>query len=75
MPQGQYYTDMAIAWGLSVLLIKRYELTLPYLAAGRFSPFVHNKAIQKAIESYRVSDETKAYLRGLKVHLLNKKQL
>ncbi|MDR0425957.1 MAG: DNA alkylation repair protein, partial [Clostridiales bacterium] len=32
MPQGQYYTDMAIAWGLSVLLIKRYELTLPYLA-------------------------------------------
>lgn len=65
--QGQYYTDMGLAWGLSVLLIKYYDRTLPYFTGGKFSVFVHNKAIQKAIESYRVSDEKKAYLRSLKI--------
>ncbi len=67
VPQGQYYVDMAIAWALSVGLIKFYGKTLPYLEQKRFTKFVHNKAIQKARESYRVSPELKEYLNGLKV--------
>lgn len=65
--QGQYYVDMAIAWTLSVGLIKYYDKTLPLLQQHKFSKFVHNKAIQKARESYRISAETKGFLNGLKV--------
>lgn len=67
VPQGQYYVDMAIAWTLSVTLVKYYDKTLPLLQKHKFSKFVHNKAIQKARESYRVSPETKELLNGLKV--------
>lgn len=67
VPQGQYYVDMAIAWTLSVGLVKYYDKTLPLLQQQTFSKFVHNKAIQKARESYRVSPETKEFLNGLKV--------
>ncbi|MDH6343978.1 3-methyladenine DNA glycosylase AlkD [Parabacteroides sp. PFB2-12] len=67
VPQGQYYVDMAIAWALSVGLIKYYDKTLPLLEQQRFSRFVHNKSIQKARESYRISPETKAFLNTLKV--------
>ncbi len=65
--QGQYYTDMALAWGLSVMLVKFYDETSAALSSGCFSPFVHNKAIQKAVESRRISESRKAYLRTLKV--------
>lgn len=65
--QGQYYVDMAIAWTLSVTLVKYYEKTLPLLQQKRFSKFVHNKAIQKARESYRISDEIKQSLNLLKI--------
>lgn len=67
IPQGQYYVDMAIAWTLSVTLVKYYDKTLPLLKKKHFSTFVHNKAIQKARESYRVSPETKEYLNTLKI--------
>lgn len=67
MPQGQYYVDMAIAWVLSVALVKYYELTLPLLTTPVFSKFVHNKAIQKARESYRIPPEQKEFLNGLKI--------
>ncbi len=65
--QGQYYTDMALAWGLSVMLVKFYDEASAALKANCFSPFVHNKAIQKAVESRRITEERKAYLRTLKV--------
>lgn len=67
VPQGQYYVDMAIAWALSVGLVKFYDKTLPYLQQKTFSTFVHNKAIQKARESYRITPEIKELLNGMKI--------
>lgn len=67
VPQGQYYVDMAIAWALSYGLIKFYDKTLPVLEQKTFSKFVHNKAIQKARESYRVTPEKKELLNNLKI--------
>ena len=67
VPQGQYYVDMAIAWTLSVGLVKYYDKTLALLQEHKFSKFVHNKAIQKARESYRVPTETKEFLNSLKI--------
>lgn len=58
---------MAIAWVLSVALVKFYDRTLPLLERRQFSPWVHNKAIQKARESYRVPFETKEFLNTLKI--------
>ncbi len=66
VPQGQYYVDMAIAWALSVALIKHYDRTEPLFRKPVFSRFVHNKAIQKVIESRQVDAETKARLRKLR---------
>ncbi len=67
VPQGQYYVDMAIAWTLSVGLVKFYDKTLPYLAQKKYTKFVHNKAIQKARESFRITPEVKDSLNGLKI--------
>jgi len=67
VPQGQYYVDMAIAWALSNGLIKFYDKTLLYLEQKTFSKFVHNKAIQKARESYRISPEIKERLNQMKI--------
>ena len=63
---GEYYVDMMVAWYFATALAKQYDAALPYLEEGRLSRFVHQKTIQKAIESYRVSDEHKAYLRTLR---------
>ncbi|MDR2954110.1 MAG: DNA alkylation repair protein [Prevotella sp.] len=67
IPQGQYYVDMAIAWAISVGLIKFYDKTIPLLEQKAFSKFVHNKAIQKARESYRITPEKKELLNSLKI--------
>ena len=67
VPQGQYYVDMALAWALSVALVKHFDRAVPLLREKRFSRFVHNKAIQKARESYRVDPGKKEYLSGLKI--------
>ena len=61
-----YYVHMAQAWLFSVALVKQYDATLPYLIQARLPHWVHNKAIQKAVESYRVPKETKIYLKTLK---------
>lgn len=63
---GDYYVDMGAAWLLCDALIKQYDKTIPLIESGRFPTFVHNKAIQKARESFRVSTEKKAYLNSLK---------
>lgn len=65
VPQGQYYVDMAIAWALSLGLVRFPAKTLPLLEQRVFSRFVHNKAIQKARESYRVPQEMKERLNGI----------
>ena len=64
---GQYYVDMAAAWLLAECLVKYYDKTLPLFTTQVFPKFVHNKAIQKARESFRIMPETKAYLNTLKV--------
>ncbi|MPM95688.1 hypothetical protein SDC9_142843 [bioreactor metagenome] len=58
---------MMIAWYFATALAKQYDASLPYIWNQRLEKWTHNKAIQKAIESYRISDESKAYLRTLKV--------
>lgn len=64
---NEYYVKMAIAWYYSFALIKQYESTIKYFQKPILDPWIHNKSIQKAIESYRIDDKTKEYLRTLKV--------
>ena len=61
-----YYVKMAVAWAISVCLIKYYEDTIEYLKTSKIDNWTYNKAIQKAIESYRISDNQKNFLRKLK---------
>ena len=63
----EYYVNMAVAWYFSMALVKQYDATLPYIQNRVLEPWTHNKSIQKAIESRRIPQETKAYLRGLKI--------
>lgn len=65
----EYYVNMMIAWYFATALAKQYDTALPYIRQGRLDTWTHNKAIQKAIESYRITDEQKAYLRTLKQRL------
>ncbi|CAM5191265.1 DNA alkylation repair protein [Oligella ureolytica] len=62
----QYYVNMAIAWFFATALAKQWESTIPYLQEQRLAPWVHNKTIQKARESFRITKEQKAYLAALK---------
>ena len=62
----EYYVNMMIAWYFATALAKQYEAVLPFLEEKRLAPWTHNKAIQKALESYRIKPEQKAYLRSLK---------
>lgn len=61
-----YYLKMMIAWYFATALAKRYDETLPYFENRRLDEWVHKKAIQKAVESYRVTDEHKEYLKTLR---------
>ena len=63
----EYYVRMMQAWYFATALAKQYDAVLPYLTERRLAPWVHNKTIQKAIESYRITAAQKAYLRTLKV--------
>lgn len=64
---AEYYVNMMIAWLFATALAKQWEAALPYLAEKRLDTWTHGKTIQKAVESYRITDEQKAYLRTLKV--------
>lgn len=63
----EYYVNMMIAWYFATALAKRYDAVLPYLEDRRLNTWTHNKAIQKAMESYRITPEQKEYLRRLKI--------
>lgn len=63
----KYYVKMMIAWYLATGLAKNYDSFIKAIEEKRFDKITHNKAIQKAIESYRVSDEHKNYLKTLKI--------
>lgn len=62
----EYYVNMMIAWYFATALAKQYTSTIPYLTQRQLPQWVHNKTIQKAVESYRISPETKQYLRTLR---------
>ncbi len=64
---GEYYVNMMSAWYFTTALAKQYDAALPYFKEGRLSAWVHNKAIQKARESYRVTDARKEELLKLKI--------
>ncbi len=64
--QEDYYVRMAVAWLFSLALIKQYDAALPYFTESRLPKWTHNKAVQKAVESYRLSNETKAYLKSFR---------
>ena len=63
----EYYVKMMVAWFFATALAKQWEATIPYIEQKRLAPWTHNKTIQKAIESYRISSEQKEYLRSLKI--------
>ena len=61
-----YYVKMMVAWYFATALAKRYDESVVYIEERRLEPWTHKKAIQKALESYRVSDEHKEYLKTLR---------
>lgn len=62
----EYYVNMEIAWYMATALAKQWDATIPYIEQGKMDVWVHNKTIQKARESYRITQEQKEYLKGLK---------
>ena len=58
-----YYLKMMVAWFFATALAKQYNATIKYIENRHLDPWVHQKTIQKAVESYRVSDEHKEYLK------------
>ena len=62
-----YYVKMMIAWYFATALSKQYEATIPFILNKKLPKWTHNKAIQKAIESYRITEEQKEYLRTLRI--------
>ncbi len=63
----EYYVNMMIAWYFATALAKQYDVILPYIENKRLDTWTHNKAIQKSVESYRITPEQKEYLKGLKI--------
>ncbi len=62
----RYYVQMVIAWYFATALAKQWDVTFPYIKGRKLSPWIHAKSIQKACESYRITDAQKAILRRLK---------
>ena len=63
----EYYINMMIAWYFATALAKQYDAVLPYVEERQLDPWTHNKTIQKAVESYRITSEQKEYLKSLKI--------
>ena len=62
----EYYVNMMVAWYFATALAKQYESILPFIEEKRLEDWTHNKAIQKSVESRRITDEQKEYLKSLK---------
>ena len=63
----EYYVRMMIAWYFATALAYRYDEILPFIEERKLDPWTHNKTIQKAVESYRITGEQKEYLKTLKI--------
>lgn len=62
----EYYVKMMIAWYFATALAKQYDAVIPFIENGKLEKWTHNKSIQKSIESRRISQEQKEYLKTLK---------
>lgn len=63
----EYYINMMVSWYFATALSKQWESTVPYLESKKLSKWVHNKTIQKAVESFRITKSQKEYLKTLKI--------
>lgn len=63
---GEYYVSMMVAWYFATALAKQYDAVIPYIEGRRLDTATHRRTIQKAVESFRITDEQKAYLRMLR---------
>lgn len=63
----EYYINMMRAWYFATALAKQYENTICYIENKSLDIWTHNKTIQKAVESYRISDDKKEYLKSLRI--------
>ncbi len=63
----EYYVNMMLAWYFATALAKQYDTAVTFIEQKELDKWTHNKAIQKSIESYRISPEKKEYLRSLKI--------
>lgn len=63
----EYYVNMMTAWYFATALAKQYDAVLPFIEERKLDVWTHNKAIQKAVESYRITPEQKVYLKTLKI--------
>lgn len=63
----EYYVNMMTAWFFATALTKQWESAVVYIENNRLDKWTHNKTIQKAIESYRITDSQKTYLKTLKI--------
>ena len=63
----EYYVNMMIAWYFATALAKQYDAILPFIEKRKLDTWTHNKAIQKSVESYRITAEQKEYLKSLKI--------
>ena len=63
----EYYVNMMIAWYFATALAKQYDEAVPYIENKKLDTWTHNKAIQKSVESYRITAEQKEYLKSLKI--------
>lgn len=62
----EYYINMMTAWYFATALAKQYDAALPYIEKQKLDKWTHNKTIQKAVESYRITPEQKEYLKTLR---------
>ena len=63
----EYYVNMMIAWYMATALAKQWDSTIPYITGRKLDVWVHNKTIQKAVESFRISNEQKEILKSLRI--------
>jgi 3-methyladenine DNA glycosylase AlkD len=63
---NEYYVNMMIAWYFATALAKQYDAVIPFIRDRRLDVWVHNKTIQKAVESFRIKPECKTYLKSLR---------
>ncbi len=63
----EYYVNMMIAWYFATALAKQYDSIIPFIENKKLDKWTHNRSIQKAIESYRITPEQKEYLKSLKI--------